>query len=102
MRRTRKSGNILRSSTVEKMVSRPKMKIILSAGMSSVSLKSQSTPEASSMPPVFMKLLVAISRPFSSAPLFCCRRAFRGTMKRPQETPSIIRATAVLGYEDEA
>ncbi len=47
------------------------------------------------MPPVFMKLFVAISRPFSSRPLFCWSRAFKGTLNIPPENPSSASTVAV-------
>ena len=46
---------------------------------------------------VFRKLVVAMSRPFSPCPLFCCRKALRGTTNSPPENPRRASATAVWG-----
>ena len=40
------------------------------------------------------KLLVAIRRPFSSPPLFCCSSAFSGTANRPPKKPTSVRLIA--------
>ena len=50
---------------------------------------------------MFRKLLVAIRRPFSCSPLFCCSSAFSGTANNPAKKPTIVRLTAaVAGVAD--
>ena len=83
--------------TVPPRVIKPISKMIVSGDNCNGDLSSQWVAAASAMPMVFMKLLVAISWPFSSLPLRCCNNAFKGTAKSPAEKPRSTSASAVAG-----
>jgi hypothetical protein len=75
-------------------VSAPNTSRIRSGASRIVSLNSDSAPDAIMIATMFRKLLVAISRPFSSPPARCCSSAFSGTAKKPPKKPIRVRLIA--------
>ena len=77
----------------------PKTRMIRSAVSPRMSRQSHSAPDATMIASMLRKLLVAMRRPFSSSPLFCCRSAFSGTANSPPKNPTIVRFSAARENE---